>query len=218
MWYQKQLFDTRGRLVRQADLQDRSVWYSHGLRKEQKFVRLYGTRLGLRLNPDKEQSMTAFDLRFKGRPADLKAQNTPFFVAQKRYKLDPQTTVTFNLKDALKYGPFGEAYSRLSIFFWVHWVATEMRMGKGTYRVHPMKGVWRIPFSKLDRLRLDAPIHWYNERGFGTSRERDPKRARLLSRFEPRLKTPEGIIAVRSARGNAAGSYLFSLDSMERID
>lgn len=217
MWYRTELFDSRGRPVRHVDLQNRSAWYRHGLRKEETFVRIFGKRLGLRLNPAKLNSASALDLRFRGRLADLKVQNTPFFVAQRHYKLDPQTTVTFNLKDALKYGPLGENFSRLSVFFWVHWVAVEMRMGKGRYRVRPMKGVWRLPFSRLERLRQRAPIHWYNQRGFGKVLERDPKRARLLSQFEPRLKSTDGIIAIRSYGGNAAGSYLLSLDDMERV-
>ncbi len=140
-----QLFDPEGREVTQADLQNRAAWYDHGLTAEQVFVRRYGERLGAALNPEKRRSPTVPDLVFRGRLADLKCQNTPFFLAD-RYGVDPTYAVTFNLKDALAYGQWGHRYRDFHIIYWVDWVAVRMARGGRDSVVKPLSGVWAVEF------------------------------------------------------------------------
>lgn len=210
-----QLFDRDNRPISQADLQNRAAWYEHGLSAEQVFVSRYGSRLNVAVNPAKQRDPTAPDLVFRGHLADLKCQNTPFFLAH-RYGLQPTYAVTFNLKDALSYGPAGHDYRGFHVIYWVDWVAVRMRIGDSDYGVRPLTGVWAVEFARLDALRRQRPIHWYNQRE--RHEEADPHRKRLLAGFEPRLVEGERVWAIRGRHDNAACSYLFDLNDFERLD
>jgi hypothetical protein len=65
------------------DTEDRSWWYIHGERLEERFVSICRERLkiGAMINPEKARDSTVPDLVVEGVLADLKTQNTPFFTA-----------------------------------------------------------------------------------------------------------------------------------------
>ncbi|AUJ61376.1 hypothetical protein B6257_12700 [Bacillus velezensis] len=99
--------------------------------------------------------------------SDLKTQNTPFFTARK-YKYNPQYTVTFNKNDADRYR---ENYPNIDIYFWVDWIAvryfkksTNPNYRDTDIRVNPMHGVWKVSFKDLDEIIKFAPLHKYKER------------------------------------------------------
>jgi hypothetical protein len=211
-----ELFDNEDKVVTLHQLQNRGVWYKHGNTKEEVFINAYGQTLGVVINPDKENDPTLPDLVFQEHLADLKCQNTPLFYADKDYKTPAQYAVTFNLKDALHYGPLGKHYERLTIFYWIDWVARKMiTSGNREYAVDKLTGVWRIDYSRLEDLRLRKPIHWYYQRG--KTEEQNPDRRQLLPRFEPRLQEGDHIWAVRGFGDNAACSYVFDLREFERV-
>jgi hypothetical protein len=209
------LFDVNGNLINPKDLQNRAVWYEHGVSKEEKFVKLYHERLDVIVNPGKETNPTLPDLLYKGNLSDLKSQETPLFIAGK-YGVDPTYAVTFNLKDALDYGHFGKDYPKFTIFYWVQWIAVKMEMYGKFYVAKPLKGVWRVDFSRLEALRIKAPIHWYNQREKHT--EQNPQQREILSQFEPRLRQGDVVWAIRGLSDNAACSYIFDLRTFEKVD
>ena len=208
------LFDPSGNEVTPADLQNRAAWYVHGASKEQVFVNTHGKSLGVALNPSKLKDPTAPDLVFNGHLADLKCQDTPFFLAG-RYGVDPTYAVTFNLKDALNYGRWGKNYKDLSIFYWVDWVAVRMEMSERHYIARPLTGVWHVDFVRLDEMRHTRPIHWYNQRN--RQAETNPRTRQILQEFEPRLAEGDVVWAIRGTGKNAACSYVFDLNQFTRL-
>lgn len=155
------LYDRDGNEVVFGDLQDKGPWCERGAGYEEVFVRRYGGRLGVIINPEKERNKYAPDLRSGGRLGDLKTQNTPFFQAQPRYSIDPQYAVVFNEKDRERYRRY---YPAIDIFFWVDWLAVRFESGGAVITVRPMTGVWLIPFEQLDALLETAPLHTYQQR------------------------------------------------------
>jgi hypothetical protein len=146
------------------DTEDKLWWTEHGSQLEVRFVSEVAPRLHLDavLNPAKVSNPFVPDLLVKGRLADLKVQNTPFFTAS-RYGLDPQYTVTFNRKDYLRYS---ELYPQVLLFFWVAWTTLEWPKSAPRVRVDRMAGLWEVPFAELAR-RIDdrtAPLHSYQRR------------------------------------------------------
>ncbi|HLO15794.1 MAG TPA: hypothetical protein VK206_13255 [Anaerolineales bacterium] len=208
------LFDKNDNIVNPGELQNRAIWYQHGVSKEQVFVNQFGPTLDVRLNPEKEQDATLPDLLHKKHLADLKCQDTPFFRARK-YQVDPTYAVTFNLKDMLQYGKFGKNYRDFTIFYWVDWVAVRMEMNNQKYSALPLSGVWRVSLSQLDQMCQSRPIHWYNQRA--RHYEISPQRRKLLLQFEPRLKDGENVWAIRGLGDNAACSYVFDLRDFEKV-
>ncbi len=156
------LIDVNGNEISLHNLQDKGVWCKAGASKEEGFVGLYGKKLNLKINPEKENDPYAPDLvnTRNGLLADLKIQNTPFFQAKARFGLDPQYTVVFNKKDKLRYKA---KYPDIEIYFAVDWQAIKFVSAK-TIEVLPMVGVWFIPFGKLDVLLKSAPLHEYVQR------------------------------------------------------
>ncbi|MBI4790342.1 MAG: hypothetical protein HY782_25195 [Chloroflexi bacterium] len=209
-----QLFDKDNREVTPSDLQNRAVWYVHGASREQVFVARHGKALGVALNPAKANDPTVPDLLYGGHLADLKCQDTPFFLAG-HYGVEPTYAVTFNLKDALNYGRWGQNHQDFSIFYWVDWVAVRMVMNGKSYAAQPLTGVWHVRFARLDEMRRTRPIHWYNQRH--RQPETDPRMQRILKQFEPRLAEGDMVWAIRGVRSNAACSYVFDVRSFERV-
>ncbi|MFZ5877878.1 MAG: hypothetical protein ACOY0R_00760 [Chloroflexota bacterium] len=209
-----QLFDLHGQEVTPVDLQNRAAWYRHGVRREDVFVETYGDSFGVRINPAKKTDPTVPDLLHQRHLADLKCQNTPFFHAYK-LGIDPTYAVTFNLKDAYSYGPWGKAHADLVIFYWVDWAAVRMVSNGKSYSARPLSGVWRVEFSTLDRMRISSPIHWYNQRNRQYESQIEMKKS--LTAFEPRLADGEKVWSIRETGINAACSYVFDLRKFERL-
>jgi len=209
------LYDAENKKIDLGNLENRAAWYESGVSGENVFVKKFGAKLNVEINPSKDTNPCALDLLWKGHPAELKCQMTPLFTAQSRYKTDPQYAVTFNLKDALNYGPWGKNYADIQIFFWVHWVAVKMVMGERIYQVKPLQGVWSIAYNKLEKLRQNYPIHWYYRR----EKDYEPNInfAQTLKKFEPRLAEAMGVAAIRGQGGNAACSYVVNLNDLERV-
>lgn len=146
------------------DTEDKLWWTGHGARMEVRFVDQVAPRLGLEavINPAKATDPFAPDLLLRGQLADLKVQNTPFFMAS-RYGLDPQYAVTFNRKDYLRYS---ELYPEIQLLFWVAWKTLEWPKAAPRARVARMAGLWEVPFAELARRVKDgeAPLHRYQRR------------------------------------------------------
>lgn len=224
------LYDKDGQPLEKKDLQDRSKWYEHGVKKENIFVRCFGEKLGVAINPgkkddDKVPDLIVFNTDGSKGLGDLKTQNTPFFYATKISKAErldpllyPGRTVTFNVKDALNYKNYLErSGTDLTVFFWVDWIAVKMVMDERPSRgVQPLHGIWKTKYSELEKIRPKLLFHWYNERP--RKAENDHAESERLLKFEPRLEK-DGIVhsVLSEADDNAACSYLISLDQLEEV-
>ncbi|WPR76335.1 hypothetical protein [Algoriphagus sp. NG3] len=157
------LFDISGTDVTHHDLQDKGVWCIEGASKEEAFVRLYGSELGLAINPEKITNPYAPDLlnTKNGKLGDLKTQNTPFFQAGSRFGLNPQHTVVFNGKDRDRYRSL---YPEIEIYFAVDWQVVSFESSHSKVNVEAMVGIWFIPFGELDKVLEKAPFHSYRQR------------------------------------------------------
>jgi len=141
------------------DTEDKAWWLQHGENLEVEFVARCRQRLKLEiaLNPEKQRDKTVPDLVFGERLADLKTQNTPFFMAS-RYGIDPQFCVTFNRKDFERYS---DRYPDIVIFFWVDWKQVTYK----SVSVQPMTGIFMIEFSDIRKqVNSGAPEHSYLRR------------------------------------------------------
>ncbi len=161
-------FDVNGNAVEIGDVEDRPFWYRHGERKEFAFVDAHPS-LGYTINPEKAFDVTAIDLISNGHLSDLKVQNTPFFTA-KRYGIDPQYAVTFNLKDRSRYQ---QLYPDIGIVFWVMWEIVAAEFSGNRYEVQQMYGVWKTDFRALAALCDRSPKHEYIKRREDSSNARD---------------------------------------------
>jgi len=216
MAYSYQLYDEDGNIVNLGDVENRPSWYESGASEEEVFVKKFGADLNVSINPEKVENPAALDLVFNGSLADLKCQKTPLFTAKSHYNIDPTYAVTFNLKDALSYGPWGRNYPGLHVFFWVEWIAVKMVMGRSTFIANPLHGVWCISYARLEKIRKNCPIHWYNRRW--KLQETNSGTAHVLHEFEPRLMEAGRVMSIRGKGGNAACSYVLDLDKdLEKI-
>lgn len=145
--------------------EDKQWWVNEGAKAEYVFVNEVCPSLHLygKINPEKELNPYAPDLIVNGLLSDLKHQTTPFFKSNELYSLDPQFTVTFNQKDYERYSRF---YPEIVIYFWVDWLELEKIIRGRTFRVKPMKGVWRVPFEHLKKSisQNTQPAHRYQRR------------------------------------------------------
>lgn len=144
--------------------EDKQSWCREGARLEEEFVENVVPLIGRRLviNPEKIYNPRAIDLQDldRGRYADLKSQNTPFFTAASvdpRY--DPRFTVTFNRKDYLHYA---RKYPLCDIYFCVNWTQTSYQ----NIQIEPLEGVWVSRFPDMRKLIEDGlvPLHPYKYR------------------------------------------------------
>jgi hypothetical protein len=136
--------------------EDRSWWYQHGEKLEESFVNVCkdNLKLDICINPEKEKNKTAPDLLHKGKIADLKTQNTPFFMSSK-YNVEPRFAVTFNRKD---YHRYEKLYPSIEIFFWIDWKQLEYK----TRKVEYVGGIFSLPFSDIkSMIENGAPEHHY---------------------------------------------------------
>ncbi len=145
--------------------EDKDAWVDLGYEEEVKFVNQVAPWIGLeaRMHPKKEESDYAIDLLVDGHDTDLKKQETPFFTAEKKFGMDPQYTVTFNVNDYERYLDWYDG--NLDILFWVRWKQFE---GYGA-KVSPMAGVWRCPFERIEAWveNDETTVHDYLNRSEG---------------------------------------------------
>ena len=185
------MYDILGNEVTNQDLQNKGTWCKHGVNKENTFINLHGHQLRLIINPEKSRDIYAPDLTdLTGQDlADLKTQNTPFFTAIK-YGYSPQTTVTFNKKDADRYRV---KYPNIDIYFWVEWVAVKyFKNSTNKYypdtdiQVVPMYGIWKVSFKDLDAIINKAPTHSYSKRV--NDNKGNAKESYLINLMHPKIK------------------------------
>lgn len=157
------LFDINNLELFNNDLQDKSRWCKDGEKIEEAFVREYGERFGLIINPEKKTNPYAPDLLNinTGKLGDLKFQSTPFFKAMLLYKIDPTYAVVFNLKDKLRYQ---KEYPQLEIYYWVNWIAVKFQMGNSEIVVSPLNGVWKVDFQIFKEYLEVRALHEYQQR------------------------------------------------------
>jgi hypothetical protein len=139
------------------DTEDRYWWYRQGERLESAFIHMMKQHgIKVKRNPNKLLEPHAADLIVRGRVADLKAQNTPFFTAS-RYDLSPRYTATFNRKD---YERYLIACPDIYICFWINWTENVWKH----HVVEPINRVFGIDFQELKILIDKAPRHFYDRR------------------------------------------------------
>lgn len=157
------LYDINNKEVTHHDLQDKSKWCKDGEKIEEAFVRIYGEKLGLIINPEKKTNAFApdlFNLNTKRR-GDLKLQSTPFFKAKSLYGIDPTYAVVFNLKDKLRYE---KEYPEIEIYYWINWIPIRFQMGGTEISVSPLDGVWRVDFNIFNEYLNSRSLHEYQQR------------------------------------------------------
>lgn len=122
--------------------EDKRAWVRVGVQRENEFVAERAPDLGIvaEINPAKADDPYTHDLMVRV-ASDLKAVRTPLFKARELYGLDPQYTITFNVKD---YNRYAELYPDILVIFDVRWAAdkAEMQLGDTTYRVAPMHATY----------------------------------------------------------------------------
>jgi len=144
------------------DLQDKKTWCDHGRKLEDLFIDEFGDNLSLEINKDKSGNVYAIDMYNTEDKllSDLKTQNTPFFLAGKKYNIDPQFAVVFNKKDKLNYVNKTSDGSDIYIYFWVQWKDQE----RFNVKVSEMDSIFRIKFSALLKLLDNKKLHEYKQR------------------------------------------------------
>jgi|TARA_R110000823_G_C15909167_1_gene497593 hypothetical protein len=144
------------------DLQDKQSWCEHGRNLEDIFIEEFGEELSLEINKNKSESVYVIDMfnTKYGVLSDLKSQNTPFFLAGKKYNIDPQFAVVFNKKDKLNYIKKTADGSELYIYFWVKWDAQD-RFG---VKVESIDSIYATRFSNLLKILDEDKLHEYKQR------------------------------------------------------
>lgn len=164
------IYDINNNPINHGDVENRLVWYIHGERKEESFVRIFQNQLNVIINPEKEYNRMAIDLinPTTNLLIDLKTANTPFFTAERNYGISPQFAVTLNEIDVRRYQ---EYYPGMTIYFWVDWIAVKyvspnQRYTSNSIEVEPMQGVWSISLQQVVTMiqNEEVPLHGYINR------------------------------------------------------
>ncbi len=147
------------------DTEDKDWWVIHGADREKTFVNELCPKIGLQamINPEKANNPYTFDLVVDGNKADLKCQETPFFVAGTKYGINAKYAVTFNKKDLVRYQ---NLYPDIEIYFWINWQTTEKKIYNKVYQVEPLTGVWKASLSRIEECieEKGASLHRYKRR------------------------------------------------------
>ena len=146
------------------DNQDKDSWCRVGEKQEREFVvdRLFRLGIGGFVNTEKIIDPFTHDLQVMFK-SDLKSVRTPLFKAQELYGLDPQYTVTFNDKDAVRYRKY---YPNIVVFFDVNWSVTSKEIKGHIYTVQPMHETYAGFLDDISRAVKDAGSlqHAYRQR------------------------------------------------------
>lgn len=147
-------------MKRPEDTEDKAAWCAWGEEQELLFLsqqwRFFDGREPFSENPDKLHDKRAIDFVYRDGLADLKCQDTPFFMARKHYDVDPQFAASFNDKDLEHY-----AGARPIVIFWLRW--KDKLEGYGI-RVRPMEGVFILDYEELDVAAAETVPHVYERR------------------------------------------------------
>ena len=124
-------------MITSFDTEDKQAYCREAEIQERAFVADRLPQLGLDgiINPEKEFNIYVPDLIVGGLLSDLKSQFKPFFKVGMLYGIDPQWSVSFNLKDGRRYA---DKYPGIVVFFDVHWKTTTMTIKGRDYRVKPI--------------------------------------------------------------------------------
>lgn len=118
------------------DTEDKMAWCRSAEVEERAFAvnRLFDLGLSGAVNVSKKADPFTHDL-FINFQADLKTVRTPLFRSKELYNLDPQYTVTFNVKDGERYK---NLYPNIVVVFDVRWDELSKQLGDAVYTVDPM--------------------------------------------------------------------------------
>lgn len=176
--------------------EDKKYWLKFGEQKEKEFCTLMTTIQGMsvKIHPMKSIKPTVPDLIARGRLADLKVQQVPFFKSH-IFGVNIKYACTFNVKDYLRYKTL---YPNIVIYFWLDRPNETKTIGGRNYTSKRYSAIYEIPFSTIDYWVTNnmVKLHSYGRRkdtsgGFG-----------LL----------EGVI---DDKNNAKGSYVLDLSRVE---
>jgi hypothetical protein len=156
-------YDVDDNIVNQYDTEDKPRWCADGETKEHAFIRMWGGRIGYKMNPQKKYDKFLPDLisTQTSALADLKSQHTPFFTAMKTYGIEPKYAVVFNVKDRVRYD---KLYPEIDIVYYVNWIAVKADIHGQIYQVSPFMGIYKIPFKEFLPILDQAPVHKYGRR------------------------------------------------------
>jgi len=148
------------------DTEDRTLWYQAAETWEREFIDIYGSKLGLIINPSKAISKYAPDLYIlkSSISADLKRLRTPLYKSQEIFGIPPQFCWTFNPSDLFDYSV---NYSdNFGIFVWQSFEGS----CKFGVSVDPIEAVYYVNLFNLKRLiNRSGGIHKYIKRMNDTS-------------------------------------------------
>lgn len=143
------------------DTENRSNWYKYAEEWEIEFVRIYGDRFGIIINPSKNVSKYAPDLFTLNNSisADLKMLKEPFYKSNEIYSIPPQHCWTFNPSDLFEYTT--KYCDDFGIFIWKIFSESS----KYNSNVIAEESVYYITLFELKKIiRKSGKIHHYIRR------------------------------------------------------
>lgn len=167
---------------------------------EKRFLKEMAARsyLAVKLNPEKRKNSKVIDFYLEGWGyCDLKTQNSPFFMSQRKYGIDNNRAISFNVKDCINYAPYLKKGIDVGIFFWVDWKVLSMpKLGSTPYRW----GIYFMRFSEIQKI-IDANL--------ARSHEYENRKEECTSEW----RKEHG----QNSDGNASRSIGLSVDWMEPV-
>jgi len=116
-----------------------------------------------KINPNKKNNPYTHDLIVNRFKSDLKTQDTPFFLANKLYNIDPQWAITYNHKDYINYKKnYTNKNIEMLLFFDLK-RKDEINYGIQTY---PMRAVFITKAAVIEKMieNNEIPLHEYKNR------------------------------------------------------
>lgn len=144
-----------------TDTESRKEWYKNADDWEIEFVKKYGQKFGVIINPSKSISKYAPDLFIlkTSISGDLKMLKQPFYKSNEKYNIPPQHCWTFNPSDFFEYTT---KYSdNFAIFIWKQFEKTSMY----DVDVESEEAVYYVTMYNLKKIIMkDGKIHHYIRR------------------------------------------------------
>ena len=143
--------------VSMHNTEDKNWWIEWGVEKESQFLQRC-TEEGLLVGIQKSSGPAYYpEFIYQGQYLDLKTVQTPFFLAKKRYGIDPNFAVTLNTQDVVD---CIHKYPKCQIVFDVDWEA-DTQFG---VQVQACKEIRFLSYDTMQELVKEAPIHKYQNR------------------------------------------------------